>query len=139
MPVGYSLTIPYSQLSWTASNYPLRLISLKSLIYSPSIKSNFFIFINIIYSFFLKAYLFTIINLISLSFLPHTGYSRRKHREPCRRVISFHLSLRVDRIYEHRIVWDNKLIDRNSEPYGQLSYESVRAVGNIHIPPHPSS
>ncbi|XP_017839830.1 uncharacterized protein LOC108597670 isoform X2 [Drosophila busckii] len=56
------------------------------------------------------------------------GYSRRKHREPCRRVISFHLGLRVDRIYEHRIVWDNKLLDRNSEPYGQLSYEAVRAL-----------
>ncbi|XP_032591204.2 flocculation protein FLO11 [Drosophila grimshawi] len=56
------------------------------------------------------------------------GYSRRKHREPCRRVISFHLGMRVDRIYEHRIVWDNKLMDRNSEPYGQLSYESVRAL-----------
>lgn len=36
--------------------------------------------------------------------------------------------MRVDRIYEHRIVWDNKLADRNSEPYSQLSYESVRAV-----------
>ncbi|XP_017962242.2 proteoglycan 4 isoform X4 [Drosophila navojoa] len=56
------------------------------------------------------------------------GYSRRKHREPCRRVISFHLGMRVDRIYEHRIVWDNKLLDLNSEPYGQLSYEAVRAL-----------
>ncbi|KAL7736617.1 hypothetical protein ACLKA6_015253 [Drosophila palustris] len=56
------------------------------------------------------------------------GYSRRKHREPCRRVISFYLGMRVDRIYEHRIVWDTKLMDRNSEPYGQLSYESVRAL-----------
>lgn len=46
-------------------------------------------------------------------------------------MISFHLGLRVDRIYEHRIVWDNKLIDRNSEPYGQLSYESVRAVSHV--------
>ncbi|XP_001360204.3 uncharacterized protein pwn isoform X1 [Drosophila pseudoobscura] len=56
------------------------------------------------------------------------GYSRRKHREPCRRVISFHLGLRVDRIYEHRIVWDHKLMDRHSEPFGQLSYESIRAL-----------
>ncbi|XP_046866148.1 mucin-5AC isoform X3 [Drosophila willistoni] len=56
------------------------------------------------------------------------GYSRRKHREPCRRVISFHLGMRVDRIYEHRIVWDNKLMDHNSEPFGQLSYESIRAL-----------
>ncbi|KAH8267098.1 hypothetical protein KR018_003735, partial [Drosophila ironensis] len=56
------------------------------------------------------------------------GYSRRKHREPCRRVISFHLGMRVDRIYDHRIVWDNKLMDRHSEPFGQLSYESIRAL-----------
>uniref|UniRef100_A0A1A9WPB4 EGF-like domain-containing protein n=1 Tax=Glossina brevipalpis TaxID=37001 RepID=A0A1A9WPB4_9MUSC len=56
------------------------------------------------------------------------GYSRRKHREPCRRVITFYISMRIDRIYEHRIVWDNKLADRNSEPYGQLSYESIRAI-----------
>lgn len=57
-----------------------------------------------------------------------SGYSRRKHREPCRRVITFYISMRIDRIYEHRIVWDNKLADRNSDPYGQLSYESIRAV-----------
>ncbi|XP_065719532.2 uncharacterized protein pwn isoform X5 [Drosophila suzukii] len=56
------------------------------------------------------------------------GYSRRKHREPCRRVISFHLGMRVDRIYEHRIVWDTKLMDKHSEPFGQLSYESIRAL-----------
>ncbi|KAL9921918.1 calcium-binding EGF-like domain-containing protein pawn isoform 2-T5 [Glossina fuscipes fuscipes] len=56
------------------------------------------------------------------------GYSRRKHREPCRRVITFYISMRIDRIYEHRIVWDNKLADRNSDPYGQLSYESIRAI-----------
>ncbi|XP_067629956.1 uncharacterized protein pwn isoform X2 [Eurosta solidaginis] len=56
------------------------------------------------------------------------GYSRRKHREPCKRVISFYLGMRVDRIYEHRIVWDNKLMDTHSEPYGQLSYESIRAI-----------
>lgn len=80
------------------------------------------------------AFLLMLLKSLIISFcctLPHTGYSRRKHREPCRRVISFHLGLRVDRIYEHRIVWDNKLIDRNSEPYGQLSYESVRAVSHV--------
>ncbi|XP_055836550.1 uncharacterized protein LOC129905167 isoform X2 [Episyrphus balteatus] len=56
------------------------------------------------------------------------GYSRRKHREPCRKVVSFFVGLRVDRFYEHRIVWDNKLLDRTSEPYSQLSYESTRAM-----------
>lgn len=58
------------------------------------------------------------------------GYSRRKHREPCRRVVSFFMSLRVDRIYERRIIWDKMLLDPNSEPHSHLSYESVRAVRN---------
>jgi len=46
--------------------------------------------------------------------------------------------MRADRIYEHRIVWDTKLMDKHSEPFGQLSYESIRAVShslfnNCHI------
>ncbi|KAL5286382.1 pwn family protein [Megaselia abdita] len=56
------------------------------------------------------------------------GYSRRKHREPCRRVVSFFLGLRVDKIYEHKIVWSKQLLDSNSEQYGKLSYESIRAI-----------
>ncbi|XP_055702107.1 uncharacterized protein LOC129801249 isoform X3 [Phlebotomus papatasi] len=56
------------------------------------------------------------------------GYSRRKHREPCRKVVSLFMSLRVDRIYERRVVWDQKLADHSSEPYGQLSFETMRAV-----------
>lgn len=56
------------------------------------------------------------------------GYARRKHREPCRRVVSLLMSLRVDKYYERRIVWDKLLADTNSEAYAQLSYESVRAV-----------
>lgn len=30
-----------------------------------------------------------------------------------------------------QIVWDNKLADRESEPYQQLSYEAIRAVSNF--------
>ncbi|XP_055686295.1 uncharacterized protein LOC129791798 isoform X2 [Lutzomyia longipalpis] len=56
------------------------------------------------------------------------GYARRKHREPCRKVVSLLMSLRVDRIYERRVVWDKKLADRSSEPYGQLSFETMRAI-----------
>lgn len=59
------------------------------------------------------------------------GYARRKHREPCRRVVSLLMSLRVDKYYERRIVWDKLLADANSEAYAQLSYESVRAVSYI--------
>lgn len=41
--------------------------------------------------------------------------------------------MRVDRIFEHRIVWDTKLMDRHSEPFGQLSYESIRAVSDLEL------
>lgn len=38
------------------------------------------------------------------------------------------MSLRVDKYYERRIIWDKLLADTNSEAHAQLSYESVRAV-----------
>lgn len=60
------------------------------------------------------------------------GYSRRKHREPCRRVVSLLMSLRVDKFYERRIVWDKLLADRQSEAFAQLSFEAVRAVNYLH-------
>ncbi|XP_050073465.1 nascent polypeptide-associated complex subunit alpha, muscle-specific form-like [Anopheles maculipalpis] len=56
------------------------------------------------------------------------GYARRKHREPCRRIVSLMLSMRVDKIYERRIHWDVSLADRSSEKYQQLSYEAIRAM-----------
>ncbi|XP_058120593.1 uncharacterized protein LOC131293804 [Anopheles ziemanni] len=56
------------------------------------------------------------------------GYARRKHREPCRRIVSLMLSMRVDKIYERRIHWDQALADRGSEKYQQLSYEAIRAM-----------
>ncbi|CAG5005343.1 unnamed protein product [Parnassius apollo] len=56
------------------------------------------------------------------------GYARRIHRDPCRRVVSLLLNLRVDRLYDRKIAWDNKLADKESEPYQQLSYEAVRAI-----------
>uniref|UniRef100_A0A182NHM9 EGF-like domain-containing protein n=1 Tax=Anopheles dirus TaxID=7168 RepID=A0A182NHM9_9DIPT len=56
------------------------------------------------------------------------GYARRKHREPCRRIVSLMLSVRVDKIYERRIHWDAALADRAGEKYQQLSYEAIRAM-----------
>lgn len=38
------------------------------------------------------------------------------------------MSLRVDKIYERRVIWDSKLAQETSEPYGQLSYETIRAI-----------
>ncbi|XP_041986048.1 uncharacterized protein LOC121738197 [Aricia agestis] len=56
------------------------------------------------------------------------GYARRVHRDPCRRVVSLLLSVRVDRLYDRKVTWDVKLADKESEPYQQLSYEAVRAI-----------
>ncbi|XP_046974887.1 uncharacterized protein LOC124541103 isoform X1 [Vanessa cardui] len=56
------------------------------------------------------------------------GYARRTHRDPCRRVVSLVLNMRVDRIYDRKMAWDAKLADKESEPYQQLSYEAVRAI-----------
>ncbi|CAG4965757.1 unnamed protein product [Colias eurytheme] len=56
------------------------------------------------------------------------GYARRTHRDPCRRVVSLLLNLRVDRLYDRKVAWDVKLMDKDSDPYHQLSYEAVRAI-----------
>jgi hypothetical protein len=56
------------------------------------------------------------------------GHARRKHREPCRKIVSVLLSLRVDRLYERRVVWASELADKTSDSYQQLAYEAERAV-----------
>ncbi|XP_026325398.1 uncharacterized protein LOC113234311 isoform X2 [Hyposmocoma kahamanoa] len=56
------------------------------------------------------------------------GYARRIHRDPCRRIVSLVLNLRVDKLYDRKIAWDNKLMDKDSDPYQQLAYEAVRAI-----------
>lgn len=56
------------------------------------------------------------------------GTARRKHRDPCRKIVSVLLSLRVDKIYERRVVWADELLEKSSESYGQLSYEAERAL-----------
>lgn len=61
------------------------------------------------------------------------GHARRKHRDPCRKIVSVLVSLRVDRIYERRVVWVKDFGDKNSESYQQLSYETERAVSLLII------
>lgn len=68
-----------------------------------------------------------------LSIFLSPGYARRKHRDPCRRIVSVVVSLRVDKIYDRRVSWNTQLTDYTSEPYQQLSYESIRAV-SIYYP-----
>lgn len=59
------------------------------------------------------------------------GHARRKHRDPCRKIVSLLLSLRVDRLYERRVVWVSELGNKASESYQQLSFETERAVSNF--------
>lgn len=40
------------------------------------------------------------------------------------------MSMRVDKFYERRIVWDKLLADPDSEAFGHLSYEAIRAVSS---------
>lgn len=56
------------------------------------------------------------------------GFARRAPRDPCRRVVALVLNLRVDRLYDKPLTWDNKLTDKDSELYQQLSYEAIRAI-----------
>ncbi|KAG5889930.1 hypothetical protein JTB14_028940 [Gonioctena quinquepunctata] len=56
------------------------------------------------------------------------GTARRKHRDPCRKIVSILLSLRVDKLYDRKVVWANELGDSNSDSYQQLSYEAERAL-----------
>lgn len=58
------------------------------------------------------------------------GYSRRKYRDPCRRVVSLVISMRVDKYYEKPVVWDKVFMDNNSEQFEHLSYEAMRAVSS---------
>lgn len=56
------------------------------------------------------------------------GHARRKHRDICRKIVSILLSLRVDRLYERRVIWASELGDQTSDSYQQLSYEAERAL-----------
>lgn len=58
------------------------------------------------------------------------GYTRRKHREACRKMVSLMLSLRVDRLYENRVNWDPSFNDPVSEPRRKMTYEVVRAISS---------
>ncbi|XP_023288745.1 uncharacterized protein LOC105702468, partial [Orussus abietinus] len=56
------------------------------------------------------------------------GYARLQHYLPCKKIISIVVSIRVDKIYERKIVWDRGLGDKDSESYQTLAYEANRAI-----------
>lgn len=41
------------------------------------------------------------------------------------------VSIRVDKIYDKKVVWDRGFTDRDSEPYQTLAYEANRAVSEF--------
>lgn len=43
-------------------------------------------------------------------------------------IVSIVVSIRVDKFYDKKIVWDRGLADKDSEPYQTLAYEANRAV-----------
>ncbi|KAK0084705.1 hypothetical protein PV325_006553 [Microctonus aethiopoides] len=56
------------------------------------------------------------------------GYARLIHTLPCKRVISILVSIRVDRIYDWKIVWNHDFNDKESESYQTIAFESNRAI-----------
>uniref|UniRef100_A0A0C9PKG3 SP63_1 protein n=1 Tax=Fopius arisanus TaxID=64838 RepID=A0A0C9PKG3_9HYME len=56
------------------------------------------------------------------------GFARIIRTLPCKRVISIVVSIRVDRIYDKEVVWNNSLLDKNSESYQEIAYESNVAI-----------
>ncbi|XP_050447634.1 uncharacterized protein LOC126849645 isoform X2 [Cataglyphis hispanica] len=56
------------------------------------------------------------------------GYARLQHSLPCKRIVSIVVSIRVDKFYDKKVVWDRGLADKDSEPYQTLAYEANRAI-----------
>lgn len=56
------------------------------------------------------------------------GYARLLHSLPCKRTVSIVVSMRVDKIFDKKLVWDNGFKDRDSEPYDTLSRAAKVAI-----------
>lgn len=56
------------------------------------------------------------------------GYARLQHSLPCKKIVSIVVSIRVDKFYDKKVVWDRGLADKDSESYQTLAYEANRAV-----------
>nr|XP_045594534.1 mucin-12-like isoform X4 [Procambarus clarkii] len=58
------------------------------------------------------------------------GTARRRPRTPCRRMISLHVSLKVDRVGDQRIVWSGNYDNPESEEYRLLEWEAKHAISS---------
>lgn len=48
-------------------------------------------------------------------------------------VVSLFLSLRVDRMYDHHLAWNEKFAENDTAEYQQLEYEAGKAVSKIFV------
>ncbi|XP_033218713.1 uncharacterized protein LOC117174095 isoform X2 [Belonocnema kinseyi] len=56
------------------------------------------------------------------------GFARLQHSLPCKKIISIVLSIRVDKIYDTKVVWNRELTNKESEAYQVLAYEANKAI-----------
>ncbi|XP_051175207.1 uncharacterized protein LOC127290466 isoform X2 [Leptopilina boulardi] len=56
------------------------------------------------------------------------GFARLQHSLPCKKIVSIVVSIRVDKIYDKKVVWDRELKEKDSESYQLLAHEANRAI-----------
>lgn len=56
------------------------------------------------------------------------GFARLQHSLPCKKIVSVVVSIRVDKIYDKKVVWDKELKEKDSESYQLLAHEANKAI-----------
>lgn len=68
------------------------------------------------------------VNILKANFLKNLYKFIISNYQSFVEIISIVVSIRVDKIYDRKVVWDRGFTDRDSEPYQTLAYEANRAV-----------
>jgi len=58
------------------------------------------------------------------------GYGRKNHRLLCKKIVRLLMSMKIDRIQEEKIVWNNEYDNQNTEMYQVLEGEVNYAIGS---------
>ncbi|CAD6239486.1 GSCOCG00008712001-RA-CDS [Cotesia congregata] len=56
------------------------------------------------------------------------GFARHSHSLLCKKVVSIVVSIRVDRIYDWKIIWSPDFADKESEIYQTIAFETNKAI-----------
>ncbi|KAH0554379.1 hypothetical protein KQX54_010176 [Cotesia glomerata] len=56
------------------------------------------------------------------------GFARHSHSLLCKKVVSIVVSIRVDRIYDWKIIWSQDFADKESEIYQTIAFETNKAI-----------